>query len=81
MGGTSSPGRGSQAPSGGASPGQKLSPRREGPPVVPATKETMGTRGATQPDQKQLSSSMPRQLLIYDETPAGRPLPTLRDIR
>ena len=81
VGGVSSPGRGSQTPSGGTSPGQKLSPRREGPPVVPATKETMGTRGAIQPDQRQSSSSTPRQLLIYDETPAGRPLPTLRDIR
>ena len=31
--------------------------------------------------QAQPPPSSPRQLLVYDETPAGRPLPTLRDIR
>ena len=73
--------RGSQTLRGRASSGQKLSPRREGPPVVPTAKQTSGTMGITQPEQEQPSLSTPRQLLIYDETPAGRPLPTLRDIR
>ena len=31
--------------------------------------------------QVQPPPSPPRQLLVYDETPTGRPLPTLRDIR
>ena len=66
---------------GGVPPGQSLSPRGEGPPVIPTTKEPLGTEGTTQPEQRQPSSSTPRQLLVYDETPTGRPLPTLRDIR
>ena len=50
------------------------------PPVTPTTKEPLGTVGTAQPEQKQFSSSTPRQLLVYDETPTGRPLPTLQDI-
>ena len=81
VGGVYSPKRGSQAPRGRFSPKQNLSQRREGPPVVPTAKQALGTIGTTPPKQTQPSLSTPRQLLIYDETPAGRPLPTLRDIR
>ena len=49
-------------------------------PVIPTTKEPVGTVGINQPRQGQSSLSTPRQLLVYDETPAGRPLPTLWDI-
>ena len=81
VGGMISPKRGSQAPRGGASPRQNLSQKMEGPPVVLTAKQASGTMGATHPEQTQPSLSTPRQLLIYDETPAGRPLPTLQDIR
>ena len=78
--GEGSPKRGSQAQKRGVSPGQNSSPKRGGPPVVPTAKQASGTMGITQPEQTRPSLSTPRQLLIYDETPAGRPLPTLRDI-
>ena len=65
----------------GVSPGQNSSPKRGGPPVVPTAKRASGTMGIIQPEQTRPSLSTPRQLLVYDETPAGRPLPTLRDIR
>ena len=81
VGGVLSPKRGRQAPRGGVSPRQDLSQRRERPPVVPTAKQASGTMGITQSEQTRPSLSTPRQLLIYDETPAGRPLPTLRDIR
>ena len=81
VGGVISPKRGSQAPRGRVSPRQNLSHKREGPLVVPTAKQALGTIGTTRPEQTQPSLSTPRQLLIYDETPAGRPLPTLWDIR
>ena len=81
VGGVYSPKRGSQAPRGRFSPRQNSSQRREGPPVVPTINQALGTMRTTPPEQTQPSLSTPRQLLIYDETPAGRPLPTLRDIR
>ena len=81
VGGVLSPKGGRQAPRGGVSPRQDLSQRRERLPVVPTAKQASGTMGVTQPEQTRPSLSTPRQLLIYDETPTGRPLPTLRDIR
>ena len=48
--------------------------------MVPTAKQALGTMGITQSEQARPPVSTPRQLLIYDETPAGRPLPTLRDI-
>ena len=80
-GGAISSKRGRQAPRGGASPRQNLSQRRERPPVVPTASQAIGTTGTTQPEPAQPSLKAPRQLLVYDKTPAGRPLPTLRDIR
>ena len=80
VGGMNSPKGGSQTQRGRAHPGQNLSQRREEPPVATA-KEALRPMGTPRPEQAQPPSSTPRQLLIYDETPAGRPLPTLRDIR
>ena len=79
--GEGSPKRKSQIQKGGVSPGQNSSPKGRGPPVVPTAKQASGTTEITLPEQTRPSSSTPRQLLIYDETPTGRPLPTLRDIR
>ena len=59
----------------------EFKPEEGGPPVVPTATQASGTMGITQPEQTRPSLTTPRQLLIYDETPAGRPLPTLRDIR
>ena len=81
VGGMSSPKRGKQVPNGGVLPAQKPSPKGGRPSPTPATKETTRSTGTTQPETRQPSTSTPRQLLIYDETPTGRPLPTLRDIR
>ena len=52
------------------------SPKGRKAPPDPAVTETAGLPGPTQTGTK-----TPKQLLIYDETPTGRPLPTLRDIR
>ena len=81
VGGVLSPKRGRQALRGGVSPRQDLSQRRERPPVVPTVSQAEGTMGTTRPGLAQPSLNAPRQLLVYDETPAGRPLPTLRDIQ
>ena len=81
VGGVSPP-KGRSQPVGRRFPiGQELGPRREGPPIASAPKGATEAVGATQPAQEPPTSNTPRQLLIYDETPAGRCLPTLREIR
>ena len=60
---------------------QESGPRREGPPIASKTKRGTETVEAKQPTQEPPASNTPRQILVYDETPAGRPLPTLREIR
>ena len=80
-GGISSSEEGGQAKKGRVPLGQNSSQRGEGSPVASAVGGTPRPRGTPWSVQTWPPPSSPRQLLVYDETPAGRPLPTLRDIR
>ena len=78
---TSSAEEGSQTRKGRAPLGQNLNQGGEGSPGASTIRETPKPVGTPRLTQVQPPPSSPRQLLVYDETPAGRPLPTLRDIR
>ena len=78
---TSSAEEGSQTRRERLSLGRNLNQSQEESPGISTIRETPKPTGTPRLAQAQPPSSSPRQLLVYDETPAGRPLPTLRDIR
>ena len=80
VGGIDSPKRGGQPPEGRTPSRQNLYPGGEEPSGARTTKGESKQGRTSESEQLQPPSSTPKQLLIYDETPTGRPLPTLRDI-
>ena len=80
-GGVNSPKGGSQVLGMGAPLDQSIHTGEGGPSVTPVVKKSLNTGEVMRTEQGQYPVGTPRQLLTYDETPTGRPLPTLREIR
>ena len=80
VGGIGSPKRGGRPVEVRTPTERNMYPRREEPLGARKTKEEPKRGRIPESEQVQPPSGTPRQLLIYDETPTGRPLPTLRDI-